>query len=177
MIKARTLTLVCAAALLAACGTTKEAEKSMAAQYLGKPVDSFFARHGAPQSSYKLSDGGTVYDWVGGRTTIDVAPVYRTITPVAAPAMGTGETKTTTHTSNPSPGTTVTTSRTTGYSFSVGVPTAMQVMVTPAQQIQVFCEAQITTNAQGIITHIHASQDTRGAEMKLSRCAEVFGVN
>lgn len=49
-------------------------------------------------------------------------------------------------------------------------------IVTPAHTIQVFCEAQITTDAKGIITHIHASQDTRGANMGLSRCAEVFGV-
>jgi hypothetical protein len=61
-------------------------------------------------------------------------------------------------------------------SFSIGIPTAQQVLAQPAQTVQLFCEAQITTDAKGIITHIHASQDTRGAEMRLSRCAEAFHV-
>ena len=174
----RFATLAAAALMLTACASTKEAEKSMATQYLGKPSDTFFAKNGAPQSSYKLNDGGTVFDWVGGRGTVQVPPVYRTVTPVmpAMPMMGTESTHTTTHVSNPSPNTTVTTSRSTSVGFSVGVPTAAQIMVTPAQTVEVFCEAQITTNAQGIITHIHAAQDTRGVGVSLSRCAEVFGV-
>ncbi len=163
---------------LVGCASTHEAEKAMATQYLGKPSDAFFAQYGAPQSSYKLNDGSTVYDWIGGRGTVQVPPVYRTVTPAmpAMPAMGSSQTHTTTTVSNPTPGTTVTKSHSTSVGFSVGMPTPAQVMVTPAQTVEVFCEAQITANAQGIITHIHASQDTRGLGMSLSRCAEVFGV-
>jgi hypothetical protein len=76
--------------------------------------------------------------------------------------------------SRPDPNTTITHTRSS--SFSIGIPTAQQVLVQPAQTVQLFCEAQITTDAKGIITHIHASQDARGAEMSLSRCAEVFHV-
>lgn len=178
---ALSIRLLAVAACLAAagCAGTQEAEKTMATQYLGKPGDTFFARYGAAQSTTRLSDGGTVYDWVGGRGTVNVPPVYRTAAPpmMAMPAMGGIETHSKTTVSNPSPGTTVTTTRSTSVGFSVGVPTAMQVMVTPAQTVEVFCEAQITTNAQGIITHIHASNDTRGMGLSLSRCAEIFGVN
>lgn len=171
--------MIFAAVAAAGCAGTQEAEKSMTTQFLGKPSDAFFAQYGAAQSSTKLNDGGTVYDWIGGRGTVNVPPVYRTAAPpmMAMPAMGGTETHSKTTVSNPSPGTTVTTTKSTSVGFSVGVPTAMQVMVTPAQTVEVFCEAQITTNAQGIITHIHASNDTRGMGMSVSRCAEVFGVN
>jgi len=161
------------AVLVGACASTRDADKSAESHFLGKPSDAFFSQFGPPQSSFKLNDGGTVYTWVGGQSTVTVPPVYTTVTPPMA-GTGFGQTQTTTHVSNPSPGTTVTTTR--SHSFSIGVPTTQQVVVTPAQTIQVFCAAQITTDAKGNITHIHATQDTRGAGMSMSRCAEVFGV-
>ena len=161
---------------LAGCGaTTQEVEKSVESKYLGQPSDAFFMRYGAPQSSFKLNDGGTMYRWRGGETTINVPAQYRTVAP-AAPVMESGRSTTTTNVSRPDESTTITRSTTRGYSFSVGVPTAQQVLVSPAQTVQIFCEAEITTNPGGMITHIHATQDTRGVGFSLSRCAEVFEV-
>ncbi|MBS0327375.1 MAG: hypothetical protein JSS46_12635 [Proteobacteria bacterium] len=164
---------VAIALLVVGCATTRDAEKSMEASFVGKPTDAFFAKFGAPASSFKLNDGGTVYDWIGGRETINVPPVYQT---VAAPALPGGEvtkSHSTSTVSNPSPGTTVTTTHSS--SFSVGLSAPSQVIVTPGHAEELFCEAQITANAQGVITQIRASRDTRGARMGLSRCAEVFG--
>jgi hypothetical protein len=50
------------------------------------------------------------------------------------------------------------------------------VMVKPARVEALFCEAQITADAGGMITNIEATRDTDGEGFSLSRCAEVFGV-
>jgi hypothetical protein len=90
--------------------------------------------------------------------------------------METGKSTTITHTSHPDANTTVTHSTTHGFSVGIGLPMAQQVLVSPAQTVEVFCEAEITVDPQGIIRHIHATQDTRGLEFGISRCAEVFNV-
>lgn len=51
-----------------------------------------------------------------------------------------------------------------------------QQLVTPARTEALYCEAQISTNARGIITNVQTTNDTTGAGFSLSRCAEVFGV-
>lgn len=173
-------TLLIATLTLWGCGaTTHQAEKSMQASFIGKPSDAFFAKYGAPMSAFKLNDGGTLYRWRGGESTVNIPAQYRTIAPVA-PAMGTetGRSTTTTSVSQPNANTTV--SRSTTRSFSVGmgvgVPLAQQILVSPARTEQLFCEAEITVNAQGLITHVHALQDTHGEAFSQSRCAEVFNV-
>jgi hypothetical protein len=165
------------ACTVAGCGaTTQEAERAVEATWLGRPSDAFFSRYGAPQSSFPLNNGGTLYRWRGGDQTINVAPQFRTIPTPGLPGMQADRSTTVTHTSHPDANTTVTTSSSRGLSIGFGMPLAQQVLVAPAQTIQVFCEAEITTDPQGVIRHIHATQDTRGAFMGISRCAEVFNV-
>lgn len=89
--------------------------------------------------------------------------------------IGSGKTKTTTQVSHPSPNETVTETTTT--SFGMGASLPQQTMIAPARNLPVFCEAKITVDANGAITAIQATQDTRGAGLSISRCAEVFDVN
>lgn len=164
--------VVAAVLALGACVTTQQAEKAVSDRYAGQPSDAFFARYGAPYSSFPLNDGGTVYRWRGGQTTVAPLPQSQ---PIAAPVAGAGTSSshTSTTTSHPSPGTTVTNSSTT--TFSAGVVAPQQLLV-PAPPVQVFCEADITVDATGRIRSIHTTQDTRGVGLSMSRCAELFDV-
>lgn len=170
---AKLMVAAAAAVLLAACASTEEAQNSMSSQFVGQPSDSFFARHGAPYSSFKLNSGSTVYRWRGGETSVYVPAEYRTIAPAAAPGASTSTSHTTTSVSHPDSHTTVTESSTTRYGVGVSSPT--QVMVTPAHTRKVFCEAQLTVDPSGTITAVQVMQDTTGAGMSFSRCAEIFG--
>ena len=49
-----------------------------------------------------------------------------------------------------------------------------QVLVRPAQTRQLFCEATITTDAEGRITAFNILRDTTGEGFSLSRCNEVL---
>jgi len=165
--------VVAAGLALGACATTQQAEKAVSDRYVGQPSDAFFARYGAPYTSFPLNDGGTVYRWRGGQATVAPLPQNQ---PIAAPVAGAGTSTshTSTTTSHPSPGTTVTNSSTT--SFSAGVVAPQQLFVAPAPPVQVFCEADITVDATGNIRSIHATQDTQGVGLSMSRCAELFDV-
>ena len=84
-------------------------------------------------------------------------------------------TEKTTTTQKTTGNTTVTKSTTTG--FSVGVPATSTTVVTKAaQDIPVYCELQITTDADGDITDIRATGDTQSVGFVGSRCAEILGV-
>lgn len=159
------------AILLAGCGATPErAQQVLSARFIGTPVDHFFSKYGMPQQSRPTSDGGTMYSWRGGQVSIQ-HPAQ--VQPIAAPMPGTERTHTTTHTKQTGPGTTVTESTSTSFGISLAPPV---VAVQPATSEELVCEAQITANAQGIITAFHTTRDTRGGEMGRSRCAEVFKV-
>lgn len=161
-----------AALALAACVTTQQAEKAMDSKYVGQPSDKFFAENGPPRTSFKLDNGGTVYTWRGGETTITVPAETKTVE--ATPGASTTTEKSTTRESHPDDNTTVT--ETTSTSFSVGTPGTSTTTVTkPEQKIPVYCEAQITANAKGVITSIKATGDTRSVGLVGSRCAEIFG--
>lgn len=158
---------------VAGCVTTQEAERVTASRYLGQTSDSFFSRYGAPSTSFPLNNGSTLYTWRGGQTAITVPAQYQTLN-MGAPGIGTTETKTSTQVSHPSPSETVT--KTTSRSVSMGVAMPPQILVSPARTLPIFCEAQITVDAQGLITAMRFTQDTRGEGLSLSRCAEVFGI-
>jgi hypothetical protein len=51
-----------------------------------------------------------------------------------------------------------------------------QMLVHPAKQKRIYCEARITTDAQGRIVSVEATHDTEGETFSMSRCAEVFNV-
>ena len=170
MVFAKVMVLSAALIALAGCVTSEQAQQAISARFVGQNSDAFFRTNGAPYSSYPLSDGGTLYRWRGGETSINVPAQYQTVNP--PPGAGTTNTKTTTQVSHPNANTTVTETQTT--SFSVG--TSSQVMVSPARTIPVFCDAQIAVDAAGTITGVQILQDTVGAGLSFSRCAEIFGV-
>ncbi len=161
-------------AVLAGCVTTEQAQKAMDSRFIGQTSDAFFAQYGAPQSSFGLNNGGTTYRWKGGETVINIPAQYKKVEP-SSPGVGTSNTKTTTNVSRPDANTTVTETSSTTFSMNVSAP-AQQVLVSPARTVQVFCEAQISVDSKGIITNIQVTQDTQGAGLSISRCAEVFNV-
>ena len=173
MSSSKVISALAALALTAGCVTTQEAERAMASRFIGQSSDTFFSAYGAPQSSFPLHNGNTLHTWRGGQAVHHVPAQYQSINPPPAGA-GNTTTKTTTHVSHPAPGQTVTETKT--KSFSAGVSLPQQVMVAPPRDVALYCEAQITVNPQGTITALRVTQDTDGAGLSLSRCAEVFGV-
>jgi hypothetical protein len=61
MTNARLGLLVCV--LLTSCTTTEQAKRALDAQFVGKPIDEFFLRHGPPVQQHKTQDGKTIYVW------------------------------------------------------------------------------------------------------------------
>lgn len=164
--------LLVAVLALSRCATTQDAEKALGAKYIGKSSDVFFSHNGPPKSYFELNNGGRVYTWRGGETMI-VSPAETKVI-AAAPAGQTTSSSTTTTQSNPDPNTTVTKSTTT--SFSVGTPgTATTVVTKPGQKIPIYCEVQITTDPEGVVTDIRATGDTQSVGLVGTRCAELFG--
>lgn len=162
---------------LAACTTTEEANKAIKSRFIGQSSDVFFSQYGAPLSEFQLNNGGTVYRWRGGETSRTLPAEYRTLAPASDPMAGKTTSKTTTTVSQPNSSTTVTETRTTSSSVSFGGAAGpQQVLVRPARVEHLFCEAQVTVDADGIITNVEATRDTDGEGFSLSRCAEVFGV-
>lgn len=159
------------AIVLAGCGATPEqAQQSLSTRFVGQPADAFFAKYGMPLQTMPTADGGKMYSWRGGQFFINHPAQVQTV-----PNTGGGyeKTHTTSHTTQTGPGS----SKTESTSVSVGVSVAPATVITqPATSEELVCEVQITTNANGVITAFNTTRDTRGGEMGLSRCAEVFGV-
>ncbi len=174
MTQVRVIAIGAALAVLAGCVTTEQAQKAMDSRFIGQPSDAFFAQYGAPQSSFGLNNGGTTYRWKGGETVINIPAQYKTVEQPAT-GIGSNKTKSTTTVSRPDANTTVTETNSTTFSMNVAAP-AQQVLVAPARTVPVFCEAQISVDPKGIITNIRVTQDTQGAGLSISRCAEVFNV-
>jgi hypothetical protein len=171
------LTLIVAASArgLSACVTTQDVSKSLATRFIGQPSDTFFAQYGPPINSMRLNDGSTVYNWHGGDSMIMVPAEYKAVdTPGSPPIAGNSTTRTSV--SHPDDNTTVTNSSTTSWSLGGSPAGTQQVLVRPAYQKQLYCEARITTDPRGNIVSVEATQDTQGAGLSISRCAEVFNV-
>ena len=141
---------------LSACVTTGDAERSVDQRWTGQPVDRFFAAYGPPASTYKLSGGAVIYTWRGGRIDKHLPADYEIVRrdpfydPMFGPRFG-----------------------------PYGRPWFGEpdlVMVSPARDVRLQCEAQITTDRSRIIRSIRISADTEGEGLSQSRCAEVFGV-
>ena len=154
------------------CASTADAEKAEGSKYIGQDSDAFFSRYGPPRSYFELNNGGKVYTWVGGEGSIHI-PEETQVIPIAPGAQKT--TAKTTTTQKTTGNTTVTKSTTTG--VSVGTPAiGIPVVTKAAQDIPLYCELQITTDADGDITDIRATGDTQSGYSFGSRCAQVFGV-
>lgn len=143
---------------LASCATTGEAEKSLKTSWEGRPVDSFFAAFGPPASRYALSEGRTIYTWRGGRIDKHIPPDYEIVRtdPFGDPIIGP----------------------------RFGPPfrrpwfdDPQLVMVSPAHDVTLQCEAQITADRKGRIISATISGDTPGEGFSQSRCADLFGVD
>ncbi len=147
--------------LLAGCTTTEEANQAIQGRWIGQPSDAFFSQYGPPSSAFPLNSGGTVYTWRGGETSRTVSAQYRDMT------------KQEREYEEKRRGSTI---------INIGGNMAMdatppgKVLLSPSRTEQLGCEAQISTNAAGIITNIRTSRDTDGEGFSFSRCAEVFGV-
>jgi len=159
---------------IAGCATTQEAERAMSSRFVGHPSDQFFSRYGAPQASFAMHDGQILYTWRGGQSVRHIPAEYKTIGENAS-GVGSTTTKTTKRVSHPSPTETVTTTKSKSVSTALTLA-PQQVMVSPARDVPIFCEAQLTVDAQGIITAMRVTQDTEGKGFSLSRCAELFEV-
>ncbi|CUA85043.1 hypothetical protein IMF23_06725 [Chelatococcus daeguensis] len=159
-----------ASVVVAGCKTTEETSKALRGKWIGQTADAFFVENGPPLSRYELDGGGAIYTWRGGETSY-VQPA-RVQTQGPSQPLNRSE-RTVTTVSNPAPGTTVTRTKTTSTSFGAMMPTA--VIVESARRVDLFCEAQIATDAQGVITSVRINRDTDGAGFSFSRCAELFG--
>jgi hypothetical protein len=70
--------------LLCACTSAQEALKSVESSYIGQKADRFFIARGPPAGTHRLSDGGTIYTWIGGvkgyhipsTTTVNLTPTF-----------------------------------------------------------------------------------------------------
>ena len=164
-----------AAVALSGCVSTQDVSRSLATRYVGQPSDAFFAQYGPPTNSMRLNDGSTVYNWHGGDSMIMVPAEYKTVDTPASPPLA-GNSTTRTSVSHPDENTTVTNSSTTSWSLGGSAGGSQQVLVRPAYQKQLYCEARITADPQGRIVSVEATQDTQGAGFSISRCAEVFNV-
>lgn len=143
-----------------ACVTTEQANEAIQSQWIGQPSDLFFSNYGPPISQYALNGGGTIYTWRGGEVSRQVSPTYRAMTPQELEAQ------------KNAPRTIINI----GGNYNANQAPPGQVMVSPGRVDQLACEAQITTDASGIITNIRATRDTDGYGLAFSRCAEVFNV-
>ncbi|MBO0902133.1 hypothetical protein [Jiella sonneratiae] len=155
-------TSILAFGLLSGCTTTEEANQAIQGRWIGQQSDAFFSQYGPPSSSFPLNSGGTVYTWRGGETVRTVSAQYRDMT------------KQEREYEEKRRGSTI---------INIGGNMAMdatppgKVLLSPSRTEQLGCEAQITTDAGGIITNIRTSRDTDGEGFSFSRCAEVFGVS
>ena len=175
--------IVLGAMTASGCTTTQEVNAGAQQMWIGQSSDAFFARFGAPYSSFALNDGGTNYSWRGGVTTITIPAEYRDVPQQNnQPVWQTRDQRTTTTVTNPEPGRTITDTRTTTSGITIRQPplpgqnASGQVLVRPAQERRLACEATITTNAGGTITAFNITRDTDGAGFAISRCSEVLGI-
>lgn len=121
-------------AIIASCATTANYEKILNS-WIGENVDNLVSSWGPPQSSFKLSDGSTVVEYVrsrnsqiGGYTYTVPQTTYQTGT---ASAYGTG-----------------------GYAYGTysGTSTTYVQKQTPTYNINLLCKTRFTVNPNGIIT-------------------------
>ena len=152
-----------AAAVLAGCTTTEEANTVIQSRWIGQPAELFFTQYGPPISEFPMGSGNILYTWRGGDKTRYIAPTYSTPTPA--------QTTTRTETKETKPGVTVTRTTTTG------IYQPQPQMISPPRYEELFCELQITADPTQRIVAIRASNDTDGEGLSFSRCAEVLNAH
>ncbi|MCQ0990196.1 hypothetical protein [Jiella marina] len=169
---------------LAGCATTSDAVSTMNTRWVGQSSDAFFSAYGPPMRQFPRADGGSIYTWIGGQTT-----VRRNLTPPPRPQQNQFDTspfgrkyeKSTTRESVEADGTVV--RRTTSSSASVNFDPSQLLGALGGAQPQptyeekrLYCEVQLTAAPDGTITNFVISRDTEAEGFGLSRCAEIFAV-
>lgn len=155
----RILVALAAVLMTGGCTTTEEANVAMRTDWVGRSSDDFFSAYGPPYQRYDRRDGGTIYSWRGGETERFVPAQFSTVgegreqksTTVVTDARGRSVIETSTRTQEP-----------------------QRIMTAPPRSESLYCEAQITADADGIIRSIGATGDTDGEGLSFSRCGELF---
>jgi hypothetical protein len=80
----RIVVSIALAGSLMACSSTEQAGKALQSVWIGRSADDFFRQYGPPASSYTLSDGGKIFEWVGGQTSVYLPGSASTTTTVFA---------------------------------------------------------------------------------------------
>ena len=170
-----------ASVALAGCTTTEETTANAQSRWVGQPADVFFAAYGPPRSNYPLNNGGTLYTWRGGEKEVPVAKPRNSMfkKPPQQTTFNRGFSKTTTKVTHMSPGMIKTTTKSSSGSASINVDKLLNTLANggraPKPEMRrVYCEMQISTDANDVITSLHNTGDTAGAGFSLSRCAEIL---
>ncbi len=123
------------AILLAGCATTANYE-AILRSWVGQPVDNLVSSWGAPQSSFKLSNGGQVLEYSNQRNM--QMPGYSYTTPQTTYQNGT-----------------VSAYGSSGSAYGTysGTSTTYVQHQTPGYNIALSCSTRITVNSNGIITN------------------------
>ncbi|MEN0040515.1 MAG: hypothetical protein AAF764_04175 [Pseudomonadota bacterium] len=176
--KSRALSVIFLTLAVAGCTTTEEATQKASATWVGQSSDAFFSRHGAPYSQFAKQDGGILYKWRGGQTSIRRKinrPANATAPkPPESSVFSRSSQRSSTTISQTSPNTVVTKSRSSGSSVNIDVGGLLGAPTQPTHRtIQVFCEMQIDTAPDGTIRNLTTIRDT-GGTFSLSRCDEVL---
>lgn len=159
-------------AAAAGCTTAEQATQKAAVKWVGRSSDQFFAFYGAPYSIFNRDDGGKLYKWRGGEKTIR-RPLNKPS--LQQPNNGFGQTssRSTTTVTQPDANTTITRTRSRSSSFNVNVDEIFNAPKPAYQEILVYCELSISTDAGGVITSMQPLSDS-GGTFSLSRCDEVL---
>lgn len=173
--------LALASVALAGCTTTEETTANAQSKWVGQSADVFFAAYGPPMSNYPLNNGGTLYTWRGGETEVPVAKAPNSTfnKPPQQTTFNRGFSKTSTKVTHLSPGMIKTTTKSSSASASINVDGLLNTLANggmpPKREMRrVYCEMQISTDANNVITSLHNTGDTAGAGFSMSRCAEVL---
>jgi hypothetical protein len=76
----RLLIFALAGIVVASCSTTQQAGVALQSAWIGRNADDFFKAYGPPASEFVLGDGGKIYEWIGGRTSIGIPASASTTT-------------------------------------------------------------------------------------------------
>jgi len=170
----RTFLMTTLAIAVAGCTTAQEATQKASATWVGQSSDTFFARYGAPYSQFETQDGGKLYKWRGGQTSIRRKINNNAAKPNQNSLYSTSSQRSSTTVSQTSPNTSVTKTRSSGSSVDIDVGALLGAPSQPTHRtIAVFCEMQINTSADGTIRSLSTIRDT-GGTASLSRCDEVL---
>ncbi|MCV0351407.1 hypothetical protein [Nitratireductor sp.] len=157
---------------ISGCTTAREATQQTAVRWVGSSSDQFFAIHGAPYSSFERDDGGKIYRWRGGETSIRRS-LDSSVGTQPGNGFGKSYSRSSKKVSRPDANTTRTRTRSSSASFNINVAGILNAQKPAYRDERLYCELSISTDTNGVITSLQRLADTGGA-FSLSRCDEVL---